>query len=246
MFLKGKNIVITGCQSGIGFEALKLFSENGANLWACFQTKTPEVITIVESLQKQHGNWIIPLYFDLLDRNQIKDAVLTIKRQKTTVDVLVNIAGVVNDAIFQMVNYDNILKTYEINVASQLLLSQYISKFMLRQRGGVILFTSSITGLDGNRGQLSYGASKSALISAVKTLSIELGEYGIRVNAVAPGVINTHMTMSADRSSIDSIISRTSLGKIGEPKDVVNLLMYLSSDKSDYITGQVIRVDGGI
>ena len=117
---------------------------------------------------------------------------------------------------------------------------------MLRNGKGNVIFTSSITGTDGNRGQLAYGASKAAIISAVKTMSEELAPSGIRVNAVAPGVIKSPMTDVLNEAIIGKKIKNTKLYRIGMPSEVANLILFLASDYSDYITGQIIRIDGGI
>ena len=133
-----------------------------------------------------------------------------------------------------------------VNFFSQILLSQYIVKLMLRNGKGSVIFTSSITGMDGNTGQLSYGASKAAIIAAVKTMSEELGPRGIRVNAIAPGVIKTPMTEVLEEKVIDTKLKKSKLHRMGTSEEVSNLILYLASDLSDYVTGQIIRVDGGI
>ena len=117
---------------------------------------------------------------------------------------------------------------------------------MLRNGKGSVIFTSSITGMDGNTGQLSYGASKAAIIAAVKTMSEELGPRGIRVNAIAPGVIKTPMTEVLEEKVIDTKLKKSKLHRMGTSEEVSNLILYLASDLSDYVTGQIIRVDGGI
>ncbi len=244
--LKNKNIIITGCLSGIGHATMENFSKNGANLWACFQKESPDVYKSIDNLTSKYNIWIEPLFFDFLDPDKIKEAVLKIRHKKQIINGLVNIAGITKDSIFHMIKMDDIKETFEINFNSQILFTQYISKLMLRQNYGSIIFTSSITAFDGNIGQLSYGASKSALISAVKTLSIELSPKGIRVNAVAPGVIDTEMTRKAKEEQINNIINKTSLKRIGLPEEVANIYMFLCSELSSYITGQIIRIDGGL
>ena len=246
MLLKNKNIVISGCMSGIGLTTLEIFAKNGANIWACFQEETPDAYKHIEYLQNEYNIWIDPLFFDFENIEQIKSAARSIHQKKEWVDALVNIAGIVKDALFHMVTMSDLQRIFEINFNSQILFTQFISKIMVRQKSGTIIFTSSITAIDGNSGQLSYGASKSAFTSVVKTLALELGPIGIRVNAVAPGVINTEMTRKLENESISNIVNKTSLNRIGTPDEVANLLMFLSSDLSSYITGQIIRIDGGV
>ena len=182
----------------------------------------------------------------MLDIDSVKAAAKEIQSMKKPVDILVNIAGVAKDAVFQMVTQDQLKETFQINFFSQILFSQYIVKLMLRNGKGNVIFTSSITGTDGNRGQLAYGASKAAIISAVKTMSEELAPSGIRVNAVAPGVIKSPMTDVLNEAIIGKKIKNTKLYRIGMPSEVANLILFLASDYSDYITGQIIRIDGGI
>jgi 3-oxoacyl-[acyl-carrier protein] reductase len=117
---------------------------------------------------------------------------------------------------------------------------------MLRTGGGSVVFTSSITAMDGNKGQTIYGASKAALLSAVKTMSREFGPKGIRINAVAPGVIDTPMTAELGKDIIEGKLKKCSMARIGKPEEVANLMLFLISDLSSYITGQIIRIDGGI
>lgn len=244
--LKGKTAVITGCLQGIGNETMKLFAENGSNIFACCYMRTEDFEAEIRELEERYQVKIIPVYFDMLDNNAIKAAAREIQRAKMPIDILVNVAGIAKDAIFQMVTMEQMQDTFQVNFFSQILFSQYIVKMMLRNKGGSIIFTSSITAIDGNAGQLAYGASKAALLSAMKTMSEELGEKGIRVNAIAPGVIKTSMTDVLAKEIIERKLERSKLHRMGTPEEVANLIMFLASDLSGYVTGQVIRIDGGI
>lgn len=246
MTLQGKTAVITGCLQGIGRSTLDLFASNGANVFACVQANTDEFVEHASQLEKKHSVRIMPVAFDMASNDSIKSAVREIQKEKLTIDILVNIAGIAKDSIFPMVTLDQMQEVFQINFFSQIVLSQYISKFMLRQGRGSIIFTSSITALDGNFGQLVYGASKAALIAAMKTMAIELGPKGVRVNAVAPGVIKTPMTEALIDNLLLEKMERSSLKRYGSPEEVAELLLFLASDESAYITGQTIRVDGGI
>jgi 3-oxoacyl-[acyl-carrier protein] reductase len=159
---------------------------------------------------------------------------------------VVSLVGVTNDANFQMVKKDDLIKTYNINVVSNLYFIQLLSKILIRQCTGSILFVSSISALDGNEGQLSYSCSKGALVSATKTLSKELGSKNIRVNCIAPGVINTTMNEVVPKNIIEDKVSITSLKRIGQPIEVASTIYFLLSEESSFITGQVIRIDGGM
>lgn len=244
--LKGKTAVITGCLQGIGKETMRVFAKNGCKIFACAYKKTDEFEAEVRELQEKYGVDIVPVYFDMFDNDSIKMAAREIQKAKRPIDILVNIAGITRDAIFQMVTMEQMQETFQVNFFSQILLSQYIVKLMLRNGKGSVIFTSSITGMDGNTGQLSYGASKAAIIAAMKTMSEELGPKGIRVNAIAPGVIKTPMTEVLDEKVIEEKLKDSKLHRMGTSEEVSNLIMYLASDLSDYVTGQVIRVDGGI
>lgn len=246
MLLKNKNIIITGCLRGIGMATMDLFAENGANIWACSEKKTNKFEDHIKTIQNKFNVWIEPVYFDFYNLQDVKNAAKAIYAKKKRIDALVNIAGITIDSLFHMISMENMKKVFEINFFSQILFTQYISKIMLRQSNGSIIFTSSITGLDGKIGQLSYGSSKASLISATKTLSLELASKGIRVNTIAPGVIKTGMTETVTGESLNQLINKSALKRIGLPIEVAQLLLFLSSDLSTYITGQVFRVDGGI
>lgn len=246
MLLKGKTAVITGCLQGIGRAAMDIFAENGADLFACALRETEEFSSHIKNLSETYQVKILPVYFDMRRPEEIKEAARAIQKAKMPIDILVNIAGIARDSIFQMITEEQMQDTFQVNFFSQITFSQYIAKLMLRNGGGSIIFTSSISAFDGNRGQLAYAASKAAIAAAVKTMSEELGPNGIRVNAIAPGVIKTPMTDVLDEETILEKIKKTDLGRVGMPEEAANLALYLASDYSSYITGQVIRVDGGI
>ncbi len=243
----GKNIVVTGCLQGIGKETLRVLAENGANVFACAYKQTEEFEHFCTELAKNNKVEIWPVYFDMMDNSSIKEAAKVIQSQKVEIHGLVNIAGINKDAFFNMVTYQDMLDTFQVNFFSQIIFSQYIVKLMQRkQTKGSIVFTSSITALDGNEGQLSYGASKAALIGAMRTMALELGKTGIRVNAVAPGVIETPMTAVLDKEVIDKKMKTMDIPRLGNAEEVADLFMFLMSDLSGHISGQTIRVDGGI
>lgn len=246
MLLKGKNAVVTGCLKGIGRATMELFAKNGANIWACCQYQDPLFDESIANLQQEYNVRITPLVFDLTDYEQIKVAAKTIMSSKEPVDVLVNIAGMTHDALFHMISIEQMKRVFDVNFFSQMLLTQYVTKLMLRQKSGSVINISSISGIDGNPGQLSYSASKAAIIGATKTLSAELASSGIRVNAIAPGVIKTEMTEGMPNDTLNRLMHRSSLKHLGLADEVGNVIVFLASDLSSYITGQIIRVDGGI
>ncbi len=245
--LRGKNIVITGCLQGIGKETLRVCAENGANVFACAYRNDDEFENYCSELAKNNGVEIIPVYFDMMDNNAVKEGARSIQQSKKEIHGLINIAGINRDALFSMVTYQDMLDTFQVNFFSQIVFSQYIVKMMQRYKtSGSIVFTSSISALDGNFGQTAYSSSKAALIGAMRTMALELGSYGIRVNAIAPGVIKTPMTDALDQSVIDEKITTMDLPRLGLASEVADLFAFLMSDLSEHISGQTIRIDGGI
>lgn len=244
--LEGKTAVITGCLQGIGRAAMDMFVRNGANVFACSLKKTEEFENHIEELKNECGVEIIPVYFDMMEDESIKSAVKEIQKAKIPVDALVNIAGMDKDALFQMVKMDDLRSTYQVNVFAQILFSQYIVKLMLRHgKGGSVIFTSSISGLEGRAGQLAYASSKAAIVAAAKTMAAELGTSKIRVNTIAPGFIDTDMYKDVPKETIENKIKRTALKRMGQPEEIASVLTFLASESSSHITGQVIRIDGG-
>lgn len=245
--LSGKNIVVTGCLQGIGKETLRTFAENGANVFACAYKQDEEFEHFCRSLEAANNVRIIPVYFDMMDNDSTKEAAKSIQKEKVEIHGLVNIAGINKDALFGMITSQDLVDTFQVNVFSQIIFSQYIIKLMQRYKtSGSVVFTSSITAMDGNEGQTTYGASKAALIGAMKSMALELGQSGIRVNAVAPGVIQTPMTDKLEANIIEKKVKTMDIPRLGNAKEVANLYMYLMSDFSGHISGQTIRVDGGI
>lgn len=246
MLLKDKNVIITGCAQGIGKAMLETFARNGANVWACARMKTEEFEATAQALSEKYHVEIWPVYFDMTDPEQLKIAVKSITSTKRTVDVLVNNAGITYNALFLMSTMDKLREVFEVNFFSQFLLSQYIGKTMMRQKKGSIINISSSAGIDGNAGRSVYGASKAAVICATKAMAAELGESGVRVNSIAPGITRTSMLTSMTEKVIQETILQSKMKRLGNPEDIANAALFLASDMSSYVTGQVLRVDGGL
>lgn len=245
--LLGKTIVVTGGLQEIAKETLRVLAENGANVFACAYKQTDEYENLCKELSERNGIMIWPVYFDMMDNHSIKEAAKAIQSQKTEIHGLINIAEINKDAYFNMVTYQDMLDTFQVNFFSQIIFSQYIVKLMQRKKtAGSIVFTSSISALDGNEGQVSYAASKAALLGAVRSMAKELGEMGIRVNAVAPGVIQTPMTDKLDDKIKSQKIEMMDIKRLGEAREVADAFVFLMSDLSSHITGQTIRIDGGM
>lgn len=244
--LEGKTVVITGCLQGIGRATMDMFARNGANVFACSLVKTDEFEEHIADLSKECGVRVIPVYFDMMNDDSIKAAVKEIQKEKLPINGLINIAGITKDALFQMVKMDDMRATYQVNVFAQVLFSQYIVKLMQRTgNGGSIVFTSSISGLEGRSGQTAYASSKAAIVAIAKTMAAELGSSKIRVNAIAPGFINTDMYKDVPKETVEQKVQKTAMKRMGDPDEIASVLMFLASDDSSHITGQVIRIDGG-
>lgn len=245
--LKGKNAVITGCNRGIGKAVLKIFAQNGANVIACVRKEDEAFRQYIEQLMRQYGVQIIPVYFDLADQQQIKEAAAVIMKLKLPIDILVNNAGGLSpNQLFQMTPPEEMKKLFDVNFWGQILFTQYISRNMIRAKQGSIVFMSSVTALDGEPAQFEYVTSKAALVGATRNLAKAFGKFGIRVNAVAPGLIDTDMAGKMEEDLAEEMIRSTSLNRLGTPQEIAGAVLFLSADLSGYITGQVLRVDGGM
>lgn len=245
--LEGKNVIITGCLQGIGKETMKVFAQNRANIIACAYKEEEEFAEFCEQLAKEYDVEIVPVYFDMSDNEAVKDAAKQIISRKQEIHGLVNIAGMNRDAFFSMMSFQDLQDTFQVNFFSQILFTQLITRWMQRKKTqGSIVFTSSITALAGSEGQVAYGASKAALIGAMRSMAIELGKGGIRVNAVAPGVIHSPMTQQLDEALLQERMLKMDIPRLGDADEVSKLYLFLVSDLSCHITGQVMRVDGGM
>ncbi len=247
MLLKNKTAVVTGCNRGIGKKILEVFSANGATIFACVRNITEEFKTFLNGIKKNFDNKIIPIQFDLNDENQIKEAANNILSSSPSIDILVNNAATIHTALFQMTSIKKLKEVFETDFFSQTIFTQYILKSMIKKKDGSILYISSSSALDGNEGRSAYSSAKAAIIAQAKVLSREVGMYNIRVNVIAPGLTDTDMMrQSTPKEIVNDVISRTSLKRMANPEEIANIALLLSSDLSNYITGQVIRVDGGM
>ena len=247
MLIQNKTAVITGCNRGIGKKILEVFSANGATIFACVRNNDEEFKTYLNEIKKKFNNQIIPIQFDLNDENQIKEAANNILSSNSSIDILVNNAATIHTALFQMTSLKKLKEVFETNFFSQTIFTQYILKSMIKKKSGSILYISSSSALDGNEGRSAYSSAKAAMITQAKVLSREVGMYNIRVNAIAPGLTNTDMMKkNTPEEILSELKSRISLKRIADPEEIANVALLLSSELSSYITGQVIRVDGGM
>ena len=247
MLLKNKTAVVTGCNRGIGKKILEVFSANGATVFACVRNISKEFKSNINEIEQNTKNKIIPIQFDLSNESQIKEAANSILSSDKSIDILVNNAAMIHTAIFQMTSIKKLKEVFEIDFFSQTNFTQYILKSMVKNKKGSILYISSSSALDGNEGRSAYSSAKSAIITQSKVLSRELGVHNIRVNTIAPGLTDTDMMKeNTTQEIIKDVISRVSLRRIAGTEEIANTALFLSSDLSSYITGQIIRVDGGM
>ena len=247
MLIKNKSAVITGCSKGIGKEILETFSENGANIFACVRKIDENFIQLIKDIEKKYHNKITPIELDFSNEELVKEAANRILDSKEKIDILINNAGMIYTGLFQMTSKKKFEEIFNVNFFSQSLFTQYIVKSMIKNKEGSITFISSTSATDGNIGRSAYVASKASINSLTKVLSRELGSYNIRVNAIAPGLTNTDMMKeNTPEKFVKETINSTSLKRIGNPKEIANVALFLSSNMSNYVTGQVLRVDGGM
>ncbi|BEE17204.1 3-oxoacyl-ACP reductase [Aeromonas enteropelogenes] len=243
--LQGKRVVITGAGRGIGLAIARQFAAQGAELW--LNGRDEQAITqMAEALGVEFGVPCIPLCFDVADPQAVKQAFQQLFGQTRQLDVLVNNAGVLDDALLGMVQQQQIERTFATNSYSTLYCSQYAARLMQRSGGGSIINMASIIGRVGNAGQAVYAGSKAAVIGITQSLAKELAASQIRVNAIAPGFIDTDMARSLPPAKFDERVASIAMGRIGTPDEVASVALFLASDLSRYVTGQVIGVDGGM
>jgi len=247
MLLSKKTAVITGCNKGIGKAILEEFSKNGANIFACVRKVDKNFEALVEKLKKENNNQIFPIEIDLSDEENVKKGAKEILSNEVPIDILINNAGSISSSIFQMTSTTKYKELFDINFHSQVLLTQFIIKSMIKNKDGNIIFISSSSGIDGNEGRSAYVSTKAAIIGQAKVLSREVGKFNIKVNTIAPGLTNTDMMKNnTPEKTIEDVVAKLSLKRFAEPKEIANVALFLSSKLSGYITGQVIRVDGGM
>ncbi len=247
MLLENKTAVITGCNRGIGKKLLEVFSSNKCDVFACVRNIDDKFKLYVEDLSKKNKNKIIPISVNFEDIDNVKLASKKILDHKKQIDILVNNAAIIFTAIFQMTSNEKLKKIFDINFFSQTTFTQNIVKSISKSKNGSIIYIASSAALDGNEGRSAYASSKASMIAQAKVLSREIGRQNIRVNTIAPGLTNTKMMIdSTPEKYIDDLKSRISLKRIGSPEEVANVALFLASDLSSYVTGQTIRVDGGM
>ena len=245
--LKDKTSIITGSNSGIGLSILHKFSENSSTIFACYRNMNKDFEKTVKVLMEKNDTVIYPIKLDLESEDSIKTAFKEIGDKTSTVDNLINNAGIIENSIFQMTSKKNLSRMFNVNFINTFLFTQLIIKKMIKNKSGNIVNISSTSAIEANYGRFSYSTSKAALITGSKILAKELGKFNIRVNTVSPGLIDTKMLIeNTTNENINKTLKRVILKRKGTPEEVANVVLFLSSKLSNYITGQNIRVDGGL
>lgn len=238
--LEKKVVLITGAGAGIGQAVAKLFAKEGAVVYA-LDIKGLNWI----SEEGFDTNQIIPIELDICDFAAVKEVVMTAKKTYGHIDVLANIAGLISYEMMPMIDYEKFRKMLDVNVVALIHLMSLVSRIMTRQQNGSIINMASMVGVKGAKGQLSYSATKGAVIAATKSAAKELAEHHIRVNAIAPGMVGSERFKAVLEEKFAQKINDIPFGRLAEPEEIANLCLFLASDQSAYMTGQVLGVDGG-
>jgi len=245
MDLKNKNCLVTGGSRGIGKSIAEILASYGANVAITYARSEKAANQLIITLKKK-GIKAMALQADAVSFSKAEEVVQHVIDEFGQIDVLINNAGITRDNLLLRMTEEQWNDVIDTNLKSVFNYSKAIAKPMIRARGGSVINISSVVGISGNAGQSNYSASKAGIIGFTKSFAKELASRNIRANVVAPGYIITEMTGSLDEKLLASIKEETPLGRAGEPEEIANVVAFLASDLSSYITGEVIRVDGGM
>jgi len=243
--LEGKTTIITGASRGIGKGIAQVFAQHGANVAFTYSSS----INAAEALEKElseAGVKVKGYKSNAADFEQAQELVKNVLEDFGAIDVLINNAGITKDNLLMRMSEDDFDRVIEVNLKSIFNMTKAVQRTMLKARKGSIVNMSSVVGVKGNAGQANYAASKAGMIGFSKSMALELGSRNIRTNVIAPGFIETEMTAKLDEATVDGWRQSIPLKRGGSPEDIANACVFLASDLSAYITGQVINVDGGM
>jgi len=243
--LQGKCAVITGASRGIGREIALKYAKEGANIVLNYRNSETEALQLKEELDKLGSDTLI-VKANVSNFEEAEKLIKEAKEAFGRVDILVNNAGITKDNLIMRMKEEDFDSVIDVNLKGAFNCLKAVTPIMIRQKSGKIINMSSVVGVIGNAGQVNYCASKAGLIGMTKSLAREIGGKNINVNAIAPGFIDTDMTKVLSEDQKKNIISQVPLKRLGQAEDIANLALFLASNQSDYITGQVIHVDGGM
>lgn len=244
MLLEDKIAVVTGAGRGIGREIALAFAREGAALAIC--SRHEETITPVADEIRSLGRKVLPTVMDVSQQKDVEKFVEDCYSEFGRVDVLVNNAGINRDNFFLRMKPEQWDEVIGVNLGGTFLCARFFSRRMIRQKSGRIINLSSVAGQAGSPGQSNYSAAKAGIIGLTKAMAKELAHYGITVNSIAPGLIETDMVKGIEKPVMENLLESIPLKRLGSPAEVAGVAVFLASDASAYITGQVIRVDGGL
>ena len=243
--LKDKVAIVTGGTRGIGRAIALKLADQGANIVINYRNSDKEAEEL-KAILEEKGVKVLTVKCDISNFEDSKNLMDKCKEVFGKIDILVNNAGITKDTLIMRMKEEDFDNVIDVNLKGTFNCAKHASAIMLKQRFGKIINMTSVVGIAGNAGQVNYAASKAGVIGLTKSLAKELGSRGITVNAVAPGFINTDMTASLSEKVKEEASKNIPLKRLGDPEDVANLVGFLASDSANYITGQVINVDGGM
>ena len=244
--LKDKVCLITGTSRGIGQSIAQRFAQEGAIVYA--NARTVGVLEKwADEVNLESKGSVIPVYFDITDSSAVKQMIMRIKKEQGKIDVLVNNAGMVTNEVLGMISKEKTREMFEVNVFALMDLTQIVAtRFMMKQKSGSIINMASMVGVEGSKGQVAYSASKGAVVALTKSMAKELAEYNVRVNAIAPGMINTERLQNTIKNVYKDNIPQIGMGRLGKPEEIADACIYFASDVSAYTTGQILAVAGSM
>jgi len=245
MLIEGKKAIVTGGSRGIGMEIVKMFLSEGASV-TFMDLIESESMDEFQALAGKTGAAVAFKKTDVSSEDEVNRVVKEILDESGGIDILVNNAGITRDGLVFRMPYENWDMVLKINLTSAFLVSKHVAMAMMKRKTGSIINMASVVGIGGNAGQTNYSASKAGLIGFTKSLAKEVASRGVRVNAVAPGYIDTEMTKKLSAQAQEAMLSQVPMGRPGTPEEVAKVVLFLASDLASYITGRVIRIDGGM
>ncbi|RKD28054.1 3-oxoacyl-[acyl-carrier-protein] reductase [Caminicella sporogenes] len=245
MNLSGKTAIVTGGSRGIGKAIALKLAEKGADIVVNYTSNFEKAQEVVEKI-KSMGRKAIAIKADVSNPDDVANLVKEVSKNFESIDILVNNAGITRDGLLIRMKDEDWDKVININLKGTYLCTKLVGKKMMKQRSGKIINVASVVGIIGNAGQANYSASKAGVIGFTKSAAKELAARGITVNAVAPGFIETEMTDKLPADVIENYKKNIPIARFGKPEDVANVVAFLASEEANYITGQVINVDGGM